>query len=183
MGWLDRGFLQIVDWIDAVWPDWTLLLAFPAFVLALGMAGSLVVRRLLPIAGSAVVAPVLVTLGGLLGGIALAVQVILTVPWRAFRARPPDALYGLGDITVAGLLRLRTVRRAVIVPFRRVSGVRTRYLLVLLIVLVWRWDSGFCDRRDAEVSPCQSPYGFTLDAAGERWTEFWKYTQSTNARG
>jgi len=180
MQWLDWVFLKIFGWVDHVWPRWTSAIALPVFVFALIIVLSILVRRILPLLGIRVVVPALVAIGVSVGLVVLMIQVLLVLPWRMGRARPPAVLYALGDVTVAGLSRLRPLRGSISGLIRRFSSVRMRYLLLVIVVLVWRWNSTYCDR--AHDRACFSPYSVAAQGVRQAWTGFWD-DQSTNARG
>jgi hypothetical protein len=145
----------------------------PLLVLGLLLLVPLLVRRILPAIGSWIVVPLFVAAGATVGLVILAVQVLAVLPWRAARAHPPVALYALGDVTVTGLTHLRRLREGLYGILNRLYRLRLRYLLVIIAVLVWRWNGTYCDRAADAENSCRSPYSVAQVGVTSAWTDFW----------
>jgi len=177
--WLDWAYTEIRDRVDDVWPQWTPMIALPLLVLALLIVAAQLENRIVPLIGRLIVAPAVAAVSILAGLAVLALQVLLIAPWRAARRRPPAALYALGDLTVAAMMRIRPLRHVVTFPFRVLP-----VLLILLGVVLWRWNGTYCERMSHLEAPCRSPYSVMYKGATEWWqTVQARDRQSTNARG
>lgn len=177
---LDRVFGEIWGWLAEEVPRQVTLIAFPLFVFALILVVSWTVRRFLPWVGSAIVLPLLIAAAALLGSAVLVLQVILAMPWRACGARPNTFVYTMGDLAVAGLSRLRQVGQSARLMLVRMRWLSRYYPLILVVLLVWRWNGTYCDRQPA-TQPCRSPYSTSSTSAVELWNAFLD-SQSTQAR-
>ncbi|MEV4134699.1 hypothetical protein AB0J72_21325 [Dactylosporangium sp. NPDC049742] len=142
---LDSLYAWLFTTLSSPLDDGGSLFAFPVTAIGVLLAARTALRLVLPVLLRYVLMladAVTVLIGVLL----LGVDFLLASLFRLCRLRPPAIVYGLGDTLVTAtraaqssltMLRTRTVR------LRGLSG---GLILLLVLALVWWWDSGYCGR-------------------------------------